>query len=215
VEVVDAFFSVAGPAQGLLASPEIAACWDHPSALADYTVAGLAGHLLRAIGRTESLLEAPEPTGAEIIGLSAFFGAVRIDGPTDRDSDLHRAIRRDGEAAAEAGPAALADGFGRLLDRLGKVLAGARPDRLVPVLTVPGAATTLEQYLRSRIVEVIVRVDDLAASAGVTAPEPETGPASIAIGVLVELARAHNGDLRVIRALARRERAEPEDLWAL
>jgi hypothetical protein len=85
----------------------------------------------------------------------------------------------------------------------------------VPVLTIPGAATTFENYMRSRVVELIVHTDDLAVSVGVAPPEPGSRPASVAIGALVELARARSGDLGVIRGLARAERAGPDELRAL
>jgi hypothetical protein len=91
------------------------------------------------------------------------------------------------------------------------MLPGVAPDRLVPVLTIPGAATTFENYMRSRVVELIAHTDDLAVSVGVAPPEP----GSVAIGALVELARARSGYLGVIRGLARAERAGPDDLRAL
>jgi hypothetical protein len=215
VEIVESFFSVGDRAHGLLESREVAACWDRPSALAEYSVGGLAGHLLRATGRTEQLVGGPEPAGAEVVELAAFFGANRIREPTDLDSDFQRAVRDDGERAGGIGPEALADSFGQLLARLRAMLPGVAPDRLVPVLTIPGAATTFENYMRSRVVELIVHTDDLAVSVGVAPPEPGSRPASVAIGALVELARARSGDLGVIRGLARAERARPDDLRAL
>lgn len=215
MDVVESFFSVAEPAQRLLESPEVASSWDRPSALAEYSVAGLAGHLVRAVGRIELLIERPEPTGAELVGLAAFFGANRVEVPADRDSELQRAVRRDGEAAGLAGPVALALQFGQLVERLRPLLAATARDRLVPVFTIQHGATTLEDYMRSRVVEVVVHTDDLAASVGVTAPEPGPEPASVVIGVLLELARDRRGNLAVIRALSRSERAGPDALRAL
>ena len=65
---------------------------------------------------------------------------------------------------------------------------------------------TVDEYLRTRVVELVVHADDLAASVGVApmAPRPETG--KIAIDALVDVARIRHGDLAVLRALARRER---------
>lgn len=215
MEIVESFFSVGDRAHRLLESPEVAACWDRPSALVGYSVGGLAGHLLRATGRTEQLLGRPEPAGAEVVELPAFFGANRIGEPSELDSDFQHALREDGERAGGIGPDSLADSFGQLLARLGVMLRGVAPDRLVPVLTIPGAATTFENYMRSRVVELIVHTDDLAVSVGLAPPEPGSKPATVAIGVLVELARARSGDLGVIRGLARAERAGPDDLRAL
>jgi hypothetical protein len=215
VEAVDAFFAAGERAHGLLRSPEVAASWDRPSALAGYSVGGLAGHLLRATGRTEQLVTGPEPAAAEVVGLPSFFGAARIERPADLDSDFQRALREDGERSGALGPDAVADSFGLLLARLATTLPTVAPDRLVPVLTIPGAATTFENYMRSRVVELIVHTDDLAVSADVDPSEPGPAPASVAIAALVELARARTGDLAVIRALARSERAGPDDVRAM
>jgi hypothetical protein len=55
--------------------------------------------------------------------------------------------------------------------------------------------------------ELVVHADDLAASAGVSPPQPSPGAATVAMETLMATARATHGDLTVIRALARRERS--------
>lgn len=215
MDLVESFFSVVDRAQRLLDAPEVASSWDRPSALADYSVAGLAGHLVRTTGRIELLLSQPEPTNAEVLRLPISFGAARIEVVADLNSDFQRAVRGDGETAGQAGPAALARQFGELADRLRPLLTGVARDRLVPVLTIANGAATFEDYLRSRVVEVVVHTDDLAVSVGVTPPVPDPEPASVVIGVLLELARDRSGDLAVIRALARAERADQDGLRAL
>jgi hypothetical protein len=65
---------------------------------------------------------------------------------------------------------------------------------------------TLDEYLRTRVVELVVHADDLAASVGVEPVPPQPATTAVAIDVLVGVARIRHGDMAVLRALARRER---------
>jgi hypothetical protein len=77
-------------------------------------------------------------------------------------------------------------------------------DRLVAALG--GRMLTLDDFCRTRLIEVLVHLDDLAASVG--APCPDTDPAgrTIVIEILVGIARMVDGDWEVLHALAREER---------
>jgi hypothetical protein len=68
------------------------------------------------------------------------------------------------------------------------------------------------EYLRTRLVEFAVHVDDLAVSVGVPTPDLGSAADDEAIDVLVGIARIRHGDVAVLRALARRER---DDVQAL
>jgi hypothetical protein len=69
----------------------------------------------------------------------------------------------------------------------------------------------LDDYLETRLVELVVHDDDLATSVDVPTELP--GEAlELAIDHLVAVARFRHGDLAVVRALARRERDISEAL---
>ena len=73
-------------------------------------------------------------------------------------------------------------------------------------------------YLTTRVVELCVHTDDLTVSVvsvGRADGEPPRLVADLVISLLVELARSRSGDLRVIRALVRRERAGSDVLRVL
>ena len=62
-----AFLDASAVAIDLLATPEVEAKWDEPSALAEWSVRGLAGHLVRATTSVEMYLDAdPDPAGEPI-----------------------------------------------------------------------------------------------------------------------------------------------------
>ena len=100
------------------------------------------------------------------------------------------------------------------LRRPKRTIPGADPGRLVSVLNVRNGATTLEEYLRTRVVELAVHGDDLAVSVGLRYEVPPVA-ADVVLGVCLELARARSGDLAVLRAFVRRERADADVLRVL
>jgi len=205
------FVAAAEVAARLVGRPEVAARWGEPSALAAYTVGGLVAHLLLATERTEGVLDEEEPVGRLVVGAAEFYGVNRVGTAADNETGLHPIVRAAAEKIAESGPAAVAERFTALVDRLRPRLPA---DRLVTILQVPDGATTFETYLRTRVVELVVHVDDIATSVGIDV-EPPPESVDVAVGVFVELARARSGDLAVIRAFSRAERAAPDTLRVL
>ena len=66
---------------------------------------------------------------------------------------------------------------------------------------------SFEDYLVTRVMEIVVHSDDLAVSVGVEAPalpEPVLGPV---LALLVGISLRRHGQAAVVRALSRRERA--------
>jgi uncharacterized protein (TIGR03083 family) len=211
---VEAFFLAGEATAAVVGSPEVAAAWSAPSALADYRVGELVGHTLVATARLELVLSEEEPVGATVVDLPTFYGTNRVDDPSTTDGGFHPLIRAVGAESAERGPEAVAAELRGTLDRLRPLVAGADPGRLVSVLNVRNGATTLEEYLRTRVVELVVHGDDLAVSVGL-ASGVAPAAADVVLGVCLELARARSGDLAVLRAFVRRERAEADVLRVL
>ena len=83
-------------------------------------------------------------------------------------------------------------------------LAEEPSDRLVAALG--GRMLTLDDFCRTRLIEVLLHLDDLAASVGL--PRPETDPAgpAIVVDILVGISCHLHGDWNVLHALARNER---------
>jgi hypothetical protein len=205
--VVSAFLDASVAACDLLGRPQVAEHWDEASCLEKFTVAGLAGHLLRSMVTVEEYLEQPEPAG-EPIGAAEYYHLLGI--PSDVDAPVNQAVRARGEELAGPGAVAIAASarsiFNRLSSRLPAEDAGRR------MVVAGGLILTMEQYLRTRIVESVVHCDDLAESVKASLPRWRADTATIAIDVLVEVARLRNGDVAVVRALARRERDSVEAL---
>jgi uncharacterized protein (TIGR03083 family) len=199
----------------LLSEPALVERFDGPSALAEFSVRGLAGHLLRAVTSVEGYLDRPEPdaagaaNGPEAISAAEYYAAV-IGDESDINSEVQRAVRQRGVEAAAGPPHEFSALWAGSAERLRTRLAAERPDRLLQVYG--GLVLTLDEYLVTRLVELVVHGDDLAASLGVAPPPLPPAATGLVIATLVEVARIRHGDAAVVRALTRRERDSVEAL---
>lgn len=209
-DVRSTFLDTGRVAADLLARPEVERAWDEPSALREFTVRGLAGHLLRATGSVAAYLDRPEPEGEPIS--AARYYALAVDEP-DIHSEVHRAIRARGEDEAEGGYESVRARSYEVLEELAARLAAEPPER--KVRAYKDLVLRIDDYLVTRLIELVVHVDDLAVSVGLAVPELPRDALDAAIGTLVETARLEHGDLAVLRALTRRERDEAEALRVL
>jgi hypothetical protein len=208
-----AFLATARLAADTAARPEVGAAWDGPSALAEFTVRGLAGHLTRGTAAVVDYLDAPEPgPGTHVIDPAAYYRIVSEFG-ADLADDVHAGIRRRGEDAAAVGHAALVEAFNGQIAILTERLVDEPPTRLVSVFG--GAVLHLDDYLVTRVIELTVHLDDLCMSVGIDTPDFPPDAAAVAAHTLVDTARLRHGDAAVLRALTRRERAEADVLHVL
>ncbi len=111
VAISDAYLTAVDSVAELLARPEVAAAWESPSALAEWSVGGLAGHLAGQAFAGVSLIEADSSDLAPI-ALDEHYERVALD-RRRLDDDVSVGIRSGGDANAAAGPRAPADPVGR------------------------------------------------------------------------------------------------------
>ena len=210
-----AYLDAAEQAARLLVHPPVAESWDDMSVLAGMTVGALAGHLARSVLQVEWFLDgadgADRADGTEVRPTSAVTYYARIVDAPDPGSALNRGVRARSEESAEAGPAAVADRTAETLGRLRTRLPREPADRRVAILHRPGEEMLLDEYLRTRCVELAVHTDDLALSVGTGTRAPDAA-AGVAVDLLVAAALERHGTHAVLRALTRRER---DDVGAL
>jgi uncharacterized protein (TIGR03083 family) len=209
-DALAAFLDAASTATHVLERPELTERWGQDSVLPQFGVAALAGHLVRGMTTVGQYLDGPEPDEAGISAARYFHTVIRS---ADISDPAHQAIRDRGAGAAAGGPAALASDARAALGRLSSELAAVGAERRLRV--AGGLVMTLDEYLRTRVVELVIHADDLAASLGVELAPPRPDTCAIAIDVLVGVARIRHGDMAVLRALARRERDPVQALRVL
>jgi hypothetical protein len=210
-EIRKIYLQAAEKAVHLLATEQVAQCWETESVLPGMSVGGLAGHLARSVLQVEWFLDG-QVFGAEPVSPVRYY--ARLVDTSLPDSALNVGVRARSEETAAGGPAVVAEqaraAWVRLTQRLGKELA----DRRVAVLHRPGEEMLLDGYLQTRCVELTVHLDDLALSVDARCRVPDAALA-IAVDVLVAAARDRHGDQTVLHALARRERDVDQALRVL
>ena len=187
-------------AAGLIGRDEVAARWDDPSALAGMTVGALCAHLVRAAGAVLAYLDrtdpAARPDGELLTPVTYFHAAI--------DSPIHERIKEVSATEATVGPAEVAARCAEVAASMRTRLAEEPTDRLVAALG--GRMLSLDDFCRTRLIEVLLHLDDVAVSVGLPRPDTaEAGPA-IVIGILMGITRMQHGDWAVLHALARDER---------
>ncbi|MEV0583176.1 maleylpyruvate isomerase N-terminal domain-containing protein [Nonomuraea sp. NPDC050310] len=202
--VRESYLVAAASAVSLLREPAVAAAWNKPSALTEFSVGGLAAHLGHQLVRVSDVLALPEDSHEPAPLLEHYFRSPWVEAGLDHESNI--GVRRGGEAVAAEGADAVVSRSEVLLETFREVLPEESPERVV-FLPWAGWALTLDDFLLTRMMEIVVHSDDLAASVGVPTPELPAEVIDPVVDLLARLAVHRHGPTAVIRALSRAERA--------
>ena len=200
----DAFLRAADHALALLSRDEVAAAWDRPSALAQWSVGGLAAHLADQVPIAVRLLTA-EASELEPITVEAHYERAAW-ASASLDEEVNRGIRDRGEERACEGRDAVTRSVAEARVGLLAALAAAEHDRAV-LIPWQGWALARDDFLTTRMLEVVVHGEDLAASVSIDAPPLPTDVLDPVLRLLGRLAVRRHGQAAVIAALSRSERA--------
>lgn len=200
----DQYLAAARAALALAEDDAVAEAWTGPSALTGFTVGGLAAHLLQQITSVTAGLAA-DHGGKETVGLFEHYDRAAWLA-ADVDNDYNTGIRDGGERAAGAGPAAVLAEAASALAALETALAAMDGTEVSGNTRWP-YAMSLDDFLCTRLMEIVVHGDDLACSAGIDTPVFDQDVFDTAAWMLARLAVKRHGQANLVRALARSERA--------
>jgi hypothetical protein len=200
----DQYRTAARTALALVEDAAVVKAWTEPSALAGFTVGGLAAHLAQQITSVTAALAADHAGKAHVRLFEHYDRAAWLG--ADLDNDYNTGIRDGGERAAETGPAAVADEARAALAALEAALPGMDGTETTGNTRWP-YAMSLDDFLRTRIMELVVHGDDLAYSVAIDTPVFEEDVFDTAAWMLARLAVKRHGQAALVRALARAERA--------
>jgi hypothetical protein len=216
---VDGYVGAVDWLRGILGRAEVVAIWNEPSVVARYSVGGMAAHAVHGVVWLEQLLTDVEPVGLRAVTVGDFFGLNRVDDVVDADASedaFAASLRAAAEGFARTGADTVRAALTASRDQLVGLLDQAAASRAVAVIRVSAAQVPLRDYLRTRVLELVVHGDDLACSVpGLAAPEPPAASLEICLAVCLELATSRVGGLDVLRAFTRSERALPGALRVL
>jgi len=200
------YVETADRAIDLIADPDTASRWEQPSVLARMSVGELAGHLARSILQVEWYLDAPYRDAAPIDAATYY---VREGDTADLDSAHNQGIRARSVETARPGHDHVVASIRSTLDRLRVRLPTEPEGRLVEAL---GRVLPLDEYLKTRLIEITVHFDDLSLSTGFAGVLPPPEAIAVAVETLFVAAQRKHGPAAVLTALTRRERDQVQAL---
>jgi hypothetical protein len=202
--IAETFVTSARVAAGLLTSDEVRVRWDAESACAGMTVGGLAFHLAAQAGNAVRLMSAAPSDGSPIPVEEHYRRAAWVH--TGLDEEVNVGIRTSANDEAGGGFDELCAKVATDLDALPGVLAATSATD--PVL-IPwqGWALTAHDLLVTRLMEMLVHSDDLAASLDVPTPQFPDEAVRLVLGLLTGVAVERHGQTALVRALSRPQRA--------
>jgi uncharacterized protein (TIGR03083 family) len=167
--------------------------WERPG-LGDWTVRSLVGHTTRAILTVEQYLHLDDPGEVNVPDAEHYYAQVYTQF-TDPDAVRERGV--------EAGRWLGEDPVHRIVEALGRAnleieLAGPRR-----VVSIGGMGIPLAEYLRTRVVELVVHSFDIARAIDVDADLP-TAAVEAAASLLASTAALRGDGETVLRALTGR-----------
>ena len=196
------WLDTASAALSIVEGPRVGERWAEPSSLSGMTVGALAGHLVHSgILMAEQGLVVAGPAGQPITA-AKMYSLI----PLDEDSPIHDGVRAVAEEQVVDGREDLIERGRASWKRSEVVLAEASQDQIVAHPVAQRFAITLREFLLTRILELVVHIDDLAHSVG----EQDLGVDRRAIDVAchfgIDINAERYGSAPVMRALFRRDR---------
>jgi hypothetical protein len=211
------FLESAAAARRLLADPAAGRRWDDASVLEQMTIGDLCGHLMRSATNVVRYMSEPQgPDVGPLLDAPGYLlsidGLSSPEGP-DLDSELHSDIRHRAAVDAADGSEAVRRRWDEATEELSRRLGEEPATRIVTVLD--GRRMLVDDYLVTRLVEMLVHSDDLAMSLDVPLPDFPPAAWQAVLGCLTEVALRRHGPLAVVRAMTRTERDHARALRVL
>lgn len=199
-----AFLKAARISVDLIRHDRVAQRWSEQSALAKMSVGALANHLAVQVvsAHATASASAPEEPRPSIPLLEHYARAAWVR--ADLDDEANVSIRERAESSSTEGHAAL-------VERMDRALAGLRPWPKDAPATIAMPwwewSLTADDFLVTRMMELMVHADDLAVSVGLPTPEFPRSVARPVLTLLTAIAERQHGQAPLVRALTRAERA--------
>lgn len=195
--------ATAALAVDLAADPQVLAAWNRPSAAEGMTVGAMAQHLLAQLGYLVDLAGVAVPPNVEVISVLEHYRRAAWAN-SSLTEDVNTTIRDRANEAAADGPDALLE---QARQRLAVLPDAVHRFGDLVYLDWQGWALSGDAFLITRLMEIVVHSDDLAASVQVPLPEFPTAAFAAVTGLLTAVATERHGQAAIIHALSRPQRS--------
>lgn len=166
------------------------------------SVGALARHLVSQWFNADRLLRAPAGD-TPIAVWDHYARAAWVHASLDQEVNV--GIRDGSEELAAEGPEAMLALVAELEPALAEVMQAPRTGTVL--IPWQGWSLTEGDFLLTRLMEIVVHSDDLAASIGLPTPEFPDDVLTPVLGLLAGIAVRRHGQAAVVRALSRPQRA--------
>ena len=166
----------------LLLDTAVVAAWQKASCLNGYSVGGIAGHVLSLAEGLQARLQT-DPPAVDVIPYQEWYAGAVLP---KTEGTLHTRLIDVGEQLAARGPGHVRAQLAEVGKALRHLLQVAPADRAIPLASLPGAGVRLDDFVRTRFVEVLVHADDIAASAELACPKFSAAAWMLAGSVVAE-----------------------------
>ena len=199
----------------------VAERWDAPSCLPGMTIGALCGHVIASgIFEVESRVTHDAAVAGSDTATPSYSGPL-IEAPTQSDgrpmtaANLHALVPADdGHAAHRAVEAAAVEQAGNGMEDLvsrGRIAfatarVGVERTDADVVVDCWGVPLSFDEFLRTRIVEMVVHAEDLADSMALESSGLPDEAKELACNIGIAAAIRRNGPTSVLRALFRSDR---------
>jgi hypothetical protein len=187
----------------LVARSEVSTAWTVESSCAGMSVGGLARHLVSQPVNVVRLLTSDVPEGTETIDVLEHYARAAWT-REDLGGDTNTSIRTSSDEQAAEGPDAARELVSGAREQVATALAGAPATVYIPW---QGWALHTDDFLVTRLMEMVVHADDLAASVAVPVPDFGPGVLDPVVRLLTALSVRRHGRDALVRALTRPQRA--------
>jgi hypothetical protein len=187
----------------LVARPEVSAAWTVESSCPGMSVGGLTRHLVSQPVNVVRLLTTEVPEGAETIDVLEHYARAAWT-KEDLGGDTNTSIRETSDEQAAEGSDAAQALMPRTREQLAAALAGTSQTVYIPW---QGWGLDTDDFLVTRLMEMVVHADDVAASVAVPVPQFGPGVLDPVLRLLSALSVRRNGQDALVRALTRPQRA--------
>lgn len=147
----------------LVLDSRVTQAWSDDGSLPEYSVGGIAGHVLSLMLGLQRRIDAPE-VDVDTIPYSQWYGLALSS------TERHAGLIEEGQKLATRGPVRLAADLEVAGEQLAQRLQSVRSDLTIPLASVPGKGVRLDDFLRTRFVEITVHGDDIAVSVELDTP---------------------------------------------